>query len=419
MSTMTTLVSVKYHSCLGLQISVHSRGHSSAGLVIHPVPIGRYSKGRVSLESFSWNKNYLTGLPEVDEQHRHLVRVINEFGGLLAQNELEFRNIERVFEELASYAKYHFRSEESLMNSAGIDKRHSEKHREEHYNFLEDVASMRAAVTPETPNAAITLFEFLTHWLAYHILGSDKNMARQIAAIQKGHNPDIAYKEYEKDQVSETEPLLAALNGLFQQVSMRNRELSELNDTLEERVLERTRELYDANKKLEEMALTDVLTKLPNRRYAMQRLKQLWRESGHSKTPLSCMMIDADGFKEINDSYGHSAGDKVLERLALELSNTLRSDDIVCRLGGDEFLVICPNTPEYGAKIIAEDIRNVIDALRIDVGKGEWQGSVSVGVAARSAEMKKPGDLLKLADQGVYLAKNAGRNCVKIVKADN
>ena len=348
-----------------------------------------------------------------------LCRSFNEFGELLVQNELEFRNIETVFEELASYAKYHFQSEEALMSSVGIDERHSEKHREEHYNFLKDVVSMRAAVTPDTPNAAITLFEFLTYWLAYHILGSDKNMARQIAAIQKGDNADNAYKEHEKDQVSETKPLLAALNGLFQQVSMRNRELSELNDTLEEKVLERTRELYEANKKLEEMALTDVLTKLPNRRHAMQRLKQLWRESGQSDSPLSCMMIDADGFKEINDSYGHSAGDKVLKKLALELSNTLRSDDIVCRLGGDEFLVICPNTPEYGAKNVAEDIRSMVDELRIRAGKGEWQGSVSIGVAARSAEMKKPGALLKLADEGVYLAKKSGRNCVKIVRADN
>ncbi len=94
----------------------------------------------------------------------------------------------------------------------------------------------------------------------------------------------------------------------------------------------------------------------------------------------------------------------------------MRSDDIVCRLGGDEFLVICPNTPELGARNVAEGVRSVVNALHISAGKGEWHGSVSIGVAARSKEMKKPGVLIKLADDGVYLAKKAGRNCVKAVR---
>lgn len=371
----------------------------------------------MSLESFSWNKNFFTGLPEIDAQHRHLVNIINEFGELLTRNELESRNIDTVFEELARYAQYHFQSEEALMSAAGVDNRHTEKHRKEHYNFLEEVNSMRAAINPEAPDAAITLLKFLTYWLAYHILGSDKNMARQIAAIQAGKSADKAYMEQEKEQVGETEPLLVALNGLFQQVSIRNRELSELNETLEEKVAERTKELYEANRKLEEMALTDALTHLPNRRHAIQRLKQLWEESTQNDIPLACLMIDADKFKEINDSYGHDAGDIVLRELARELKNTVRNDDILCRLGGDEFLVICPNTPEFGARRVAETIRKVVGALRIPAGDGEWGGSVSIGVAVRSAKMEKPDVLIKSADKAVYLAKKAGRNCVKIVKA--
>ena len=369
------------------------------------------------MESFSWNKNFFTGLPEIDAQHRHLVGIINEFGELLAQNELESENIESVFEELTGYAQYHFQSEEVLMSAVGVDNRHTERHWKEHCNFLEEVNSMRAAINPETPDAPITLLKFLTYWLAYHILGSDKNMARQVAAIQAGQSPDMAYLEHEKEQVGETEPLLAALNGLFQQVSLRNRELSELNETLEEKVAERTRELYEANRKLEEMALTDVLTHLPNRRHAMQRLKELWEESVQNTIPLACMMIDADNFKEINDSYGHDAGDIVLQGLARELRNTVRSDDIVCRLGGDEFLVICPDTPEFGVRRIAETVRKVVNKMRILAGDGEWHGSVSIGVAVRSEKMEKPDMLIKAADKAVYLAKKAGRNCVKIVKS--
>ncbi len=180
-------------------------------------------------------------------------------------------------------------------------------------------------------------------------------------------------------------------------------------------LLRKNLDLSEANQKLGELASTDVLTGLSNRRHAMQILERLWAESIKSNAPLACMMIDADGFKEINDSYGHDAGDLVLRELAKELQYAVRTDDIVCRLGGDEFLIICPNTTEEGSIHIANITHTKISELTVEVAGGAWQGSISVGVAVKTDSMRSPGDLIKAADRGVYAAKEAGKNCVRMV----
>ena len=127
------------------------------------------------------------------------------------------------------------------------------------------------------------------------------------------------------------------------------------------------------------------------------------------------MMIDADGFKGINDSYGHEAGDEVLRQLSLSLKEAVRTDDMVCRLGGDEFLIVCANTPLDGALRTAEKVRSEVANLRVAAGTGAWQGSISVGVAVRQPDMLNIEDLLKTADEGVYIAKRNGRNQVATV----
>ena len=348
------------------------------------------------MESFRWDKHFETGLAEVDKQHRHLVDMINRFGDLLSQLAgVSFADIETVFHELAEYAQYHFKEEESMMWQAGLDTRFVAHHIQLHTNFLQELTRMREGVTPQKPDAAEPLLKFLTYWLAFHILGIDQSMARQVSAIKSGKQPAEAYSAEEVMKEGATEPLLQALNGLFHQVSERNRELLELNRTLEEKVAERTHALSEANKRLEELSLTDVLTGLPNRRHAMVRFADDWAESLRDGTPIACMMIDADGFKQINDNYGHDAGDEVLRQLSKNLKYAVRTDDIVCRLGGDEFLIICPRTSLEGALHAAEMIRQAIAALRVLAGKGVWSGSISLGVAVRTPEMNSPEDLLK------------------------
>lgn len=370
------------------------------------------------MESFAWGEYFITGLTEVDRQHHHLVDVINRYGDLLMRPDGALAaDTEAVFGELAAYADYHFREEEQLMERRQIDPRHIARHRQEHASFLQDVTRMHGVMSFANRSNAESLLMFLTHWLAYHILGSDQVMARQIAAIEAGKSPREAYESDAVHQDAATAALLHALNGLFHQVSERNRALFELNQTLEAKVAERTRELSEANQRLEDMAMTDVLTGLPNRRRGLRSLEREWQAALRDGSELACMMIDADGFKAINDNCGHDAGDTVLRQLSRSLLHAVRTDDVVCRLGGDEFLVICPKTPLEGALRLAEQLRREVAAMRVAAGKGEWRGSVSIGVAVRGAAMKDCEDLIKQADEGVYRAKREGRNRVATVCA--
>ena len=365
------------------------------------------------MESFRWDECFLTGIPDVDSQHRRLVDTINRLSDLLAgTGKNPSVSIESVMEELVDYTRTHFTDEERMMRERGIDARHLEPHAAAHAQFVAELGPMRERAMT-SPEAGEQTMKFLIHWLAYHILGTDQSMARQLARIDGGDGPEDAFIAEERERSSSTGPLLRALNGLFQQVYGRNRELSELNRTLEARVAERTAKLSKANAQLEAMAMTDVLTGLPNRRNAMSAFEREWDRAAPEGVGVACLMIDADGFKPVNDTHGHEAGDHVLKELARALRHSVRTDDMVARLGGDEFLVICPRTDLEGSRRLAEKVRESIAAMSVPVGSGRWQGSVSVGFAVRREGMARPEELIKAADDGVYLAKRAGRNCVR------
>lgn len=372
------------------------------------------------MESFCWDTYFETGFAKVDQQHRHLVGLINEFGKLLAQNELRREDISHVFQELQEYSIYHFNEEETLMAKARIDARFLSEHIKVHQDFLLTVTEMHDQLAVGNSSTAKRLLNFLNNWLVNHILSMDQNMARQLTAIKNGSSAAQAFEAERTEIDGATKALLAALNNLFQQVSESNKELQLLNQTLEIKVAQRTQALQKANKDLEQLAVTDVLTNLPNRRYAMLHLSALWEKAQQQNTPLSCLMIDADHFKRVNDNYGHDAGDRVLIALTKKLQETLRNDDIVCRLGGDEFLVICENTDFAGAKYAAQLLCDAVAEMQVEIGKGTWFGSISIGVASKEDNIRDIDELIKIADQGIYLAKAAGKNCIRsICSADN
>lgn len=365
------------------------------------------------MESFKWGKQFETNLPQIDEQHRTLVALVNRFGKDIAENEPAAEYLFKMFLDLAAYAKEHFDTEEKLMMHRGLDIRHTQFHFTQHSNFVKDIFELSASLNLSDVSDCRTLLEYLVHWLAFHILGTDQNMARQVAEIQAGASPEQAFDRGEKEVSQSTEPLVVALNGLFAIVSRRNKDLRDLNLTLEARVAERTKELVKTNEALKKISITDHLTELPNRRFAMGQLQLLVEEARTNALPLSCLMVDADGFKQINDTYGHDAGDAVLKSLAKELRYSVRSDDIVCRLGGDEFIIICPNTDLEGAMYLGEQTRQRIAALKIPAGQGHWTGSVSIGVACTTQGPEDIDTLLKMTDEAVYEAKRCGRNCVR------
>lgn len=176
-------------------------------------------------------------------------------------------------------------------------------------------------------------------------------------------------------------------------------------------------ELAVTNRRLQEVALTDSLTGFPNRRYVISRLAQEWAASQRVRRPLSCMVIDVDAFKQINDSHGHDVGDAVLVQVAAALKHALRGQDVIARIGGDEFLVICPETSLEAAIVCGERLRKGVEGVTVPAGERRISVSISVGVATRDASMPDPDALVKRADQGVYAAKQRGRNKVGTVQA--
>ncbi|MDD5247896.1 MAG: diguanylate cyclase [Rhodocyclaceae bacterium] len=176
-------------------------------------------------------------------------------------------------------------------------------------------------------------------------------------------------------------------------------------------------ELAVTNRRLQEVALTDALTGCPNRRYAMERLEQEWAACSRNKRPLTCMAIDIDFFKKINDGHGHDVGDAALKQIAVALKGGLRAQDVIARMGGDEFLVICPDTDLASAAICAERMRKAVESLHMAAGNQQLIGSVSIGLATRDDGMEDADAMIKCADRGLYLAKQRGRNRLATVQA--
>jgi diguanylate cyclase (GGDEF)-like protein len=183
-----------------------------------------------------------------------------------------------------------------------------------------------------------------------------------------------------------------------------------------EQLLRFSRDLAASNERLQRLALTDALTELPNRRSAVERLEQEWALAKRGDRMLSCMMVDIDHFKSINDKLGHQAGDEVLKNVALALRHSARTQDLVCRYGGEEFVVICPDTDLRAAAQCAERLRQKVSELSCQ-GRGSTISlTISVGVAELRPDMSSVDVLLARADACLYAAKEAGRNRVVVGK---
>lgn len=170
-----------------------------------------------------------------------------------------------------------------------------------------------------------------------------------------------------------------------------------------------------ANRKLQTMAMTDALTGLPNRRSALARMKDVIAESSRYSETLSCIMIDIDHFKNINDTYGHDNGDIVLKEVARVFSRNARSYDMVSRMGGEEFLVISTRSDRAESLQLAERLRAAVEnhAILLHDGTTSTTVTISVGVATWNERYAGGGDLIQAADNAMYRAKRNGRNRVE------
>jgi diguanylate cyclase (GGDEF)-like protein len=177
------------------------------------------------------------------------------------------------------------------------------------------------------------------------------------------------------------------------------------------RAMERTKA---DNARLEALAHTDPLTRVLNRRALMDRLTSELDRAARYETIVSLLMVDLDYFKQLNDTFGHLAGDEALRWVAQLLQSAVRSVDLVARYGGEEFAVVLPETTTEGAFAFAERIRERIELGRIRGNGSHIHLTVSIGVATfPSPGVRSVDDMIALADEALYRAKAAGRNAVR------
>ena len=175
-----------------------------------------------------------------------------------------------------------------------------------------------------------------------------------------------------------------------------------------------THYLRDSVQNSLEMAITDPLTGLHNRRYLDNHLKTIFNRSMIRGRPLSVLMTDIDRFKKVNDTYGHDAGDEVLKEFASRVRSTVRGADLACRYGGEEFVVIMPDTSTEVAAVVAERLRAAVESspFALKAAGLALNVTASFGISSRVEGIETPDQLIKQADRALYEAKSAGRNRV-------
>jgi diguanylate cyclase (GGDEF)-like protein len=232
--------------------------------------------------------------------------------------------------------------------------------------------------------------------------------ARRVAEGQFDHEiPDPGNRD-------EIGVLIHAFNHMLQRMRAYREEIKENNENLRTHNIK----LQQANELLEQLSITDGLTKLHNHRFFQDQLTREIRRADRASTPLSLLLIDIDDFKNLNDRFGHAAGDELLHGLALIMNATVRSSDLLARYGGEEFAVLAPGTDQKGVYQLAEKLRTAIaessfilsDSMRLT------RVTVSVGLSQFKNDRKK---FFEEADRALYRAKAAGKNCVMTAESDD
>ena len=240
-----------------------------------------------------------------------------------------------------------------------------------------------------------------------------------VDAINCGQVHRYLFKPWRPEQLLQTLRNAARTFLLERSHEQLLEELRRLNLELEQRVQDRTRELEAANRQLQQrnqmlqkMALTDELTGLPNRR-AMDRLarNELLRRA-RTPSPLALGIIDADHFKDVNSRYMHTGGDQALAWLAQTLANSLRTIDAVGRIGGEEFMLVAPDTGFDGARALAERVRKTVEVGHTEFGGEVIRLTVSIGVVVAERDVLVGFDQMRhAAAAALNEAKASGRNC--------
>lgn len=193
-------------------------------------------------------------------------------------------------------------------------------------------------------------------------------------------------------------------------VTRRTEELSDAKLVLEQKLAE----IKSLQSSLQEQAMRDPLTDLYNRRYMDEMLKKEFARAQRKDYPITIILFDIDFFKKLNDTYGHTAGDKVLENLGKVFSTHIRIDDYAIRYGGEEFLVVLPQVPYSRSLLRGNQIRQVVQQVVTEYNGKQMQVTISGGVAGFPDHGSNPYEVIARADEALYKAKEMGRNRIEV-----
>lgn len=261
-------------------------------------------------------------------------------------------------------------------------------------------------------SAALVLLFF---WVFRRLLGEP--LERLIASVSSVDLASLGNRriDLKQKQVNELSQLEHAFNNMLGTLDAERKahdaSLEALNRSLESQVIKRTEELAEANQRLEQLVRTDALTGVANRRYFVEQAEVEIERARRGSLPLSLLMIDLDHFKNINDTWGHAAGDVVLQNFAEIAAGSLRVGDLFARLGGEEFSILLPNTGAEGAQDVAQRIVEAARAQAVSREGKQISYTVSIGAAALR-ENENLDVMMSRADAAMYRAKQAGRDRV-------
>jgi len=471
-------------------------------------------------EIFPWNNNFETGIAMIDEQHQKLVYLINKVANHFTQFS-EANVIHQVLNELSDYTLYHFQSEEKIWDEFLPEATETLQHQQTHQDFIDKIMSFREKDLLSDEKTTHELLAFLTHWLSFHILDTDRYMAHIVLAMQAGNNFSQA-KEIAQNKVNHsTQLLISTILNMYdtlssktlklmreisrrQQAEERARVLQSAIDTSLEAIFitdhqgmmmdanpafckhvnrtweqlstnnirQLTPSLFEQEKiqqawqhtdqhghwageirtvnaqgiqeaawlslssvtntygmithysgvlssasplikekdMLEVEVNYDALTRLPNRRLFHERLKQAISRSERNKNMFAVCFLDLDGFKDVNDRYGHDAGDTLLCAVSRQIEQAIRKTDSVARIGGDEFAILLEALNDRDD--VTSILQKVLQYIQkpIFIASDRVNVSASMGIAVYPDDSLEPKLLLTKADQAMYMAKHAGKS---------
>ena len=463
-------------------------------------------------EIFPWSNHFTTGIAILDEQHQTLVALLNQLASHFA-SESNDALLQEILNELTDYTVYHFQYEEKLWTSVLPDDDLTREHQATHHQFIASIQSFRQHTDGDSIHK---LLAFLTHWLSFHILDTDRYMASIVLHVQEGMSLQEA-KETAKACVHDaSRHLTATILRMYDELSSKTlllmreihrRKRAEEYLSISQQAIDHSLEsifitdnegiITDANPafcndvaqdkasligkhirevkpmlfaasgkeawlhakthgswmgditpkhesqdciwlslsaisnrqqvhhyvgvissasillhrthQLEDEAHHDVLTQLPNRRLFLNLLKHAFLNSQRHHTLLAVCFLDLDGFKAVNDSFGHDAGDALLQQVAQRMRQSIRNNDILARLGGDEFTILLEalQTQEDALRVMKKALQAIQEPFVVTGSKVHISASIGISFYPNRATSYEA--LLKEADHAMYTAKHAGK----------